>query len=152
MANVGEAAPDFELIGADRKPYRLSQQIGQPIVLAFYRGDDTEVCSRQLDQYNRAFLEWRQRGIKLFGISPDEPVSHFSFGCRLDLAFPLLSDTDKSVARSYKVPTSIVGYGRSTFVLDQSGKIHTELRPRLGGLLTYPSVPDIDSALNDLLA
>ncbi len=83
----------------------------------------------------------------MFGISPDTPESHFAFGCRLDLQFPLLADTKKEVAHDYNVKSRLTGYGRAVFIVDVQGIVRDVLRPAVGGLLSYPAVDAIEKSL-----
>ena len=151
MVKIGEVAPDFEMTGADRKSYKLSDHIGKPIVLAFYRGDDTIVCNRQLDQYNKAFLRWRENGIKVFGISPDEPESHFSFGCRLTWRFHCSATLTKQLPGIQR--TDLAHWVRAINLRPGSAAwCAAGVLPRFGGLLSYPSVEDVDEALEEVLS
>jgi thioredoxin-dependent peroxiredoxin len=151
MVAIGSAAPDFELVGANKKPFKLSDYLGKLVVLAFYRGDDTPTCNRQLTEYNAIYDECKELNAEMLGISPDDPTTHYSFGCRLDLSFPLLSDTNRTVGREYGVTNAIVGYGRATFVIDPTGTLRAEHRPVLAGLLTYPAARDVMESVRSAL-
>lgn len=150
MPNIDEAAPDFSLIGADANKYTLSAHSGNIIVLAFYRGDDSPTCSRQLVQYAEAYKELQSLGADMWGISPDSAKSHYAFGCRLDIPFPLLADEDWFVAKLYDVDSRLLGYGRATFIVDGHGVLRRVMRPAVGGLLTYTSATDILTAVKSL--
>jgi peroxiredoxin Q/BCP len=149
MPELDAPAPEFTLIGADAERYSLAAQRGKPVVLAFYRGDDQPTCSRQMLQYAGMYDELQAIGVELFGISPDSPKSHYAFGCRLELPFPLLSDDDWYVAKQYNVVSRVLGYGRATFVIDANGILRRALRPKVAGLVHYTSSDEIlDAARN----
>lgn len=129
---IGDNAPAFTLpgiehAGADgetRRDYALQDFRDQPVVLVFYPGDNTPVCTRQLNAYTNDIGEFEGLGTQVLAISPQDVDSHAAFSCKQGtFAFPLLADTDKSVGTSY----GIVGLGglyrRSVFVLDGGGKI-----------------------------
>jgi peroxiredoxin Q/BCP len=147
MPALGQPAPEFALPSANGTHYRLSLLTGRIVVLAFYRGDDTPTCSRQLVEYSALYDELRSQDVELLGISPDSTQSHFAFGCRLELSFPLLADTDWVAAKAYGVTSLITGYGRAVFVIDGNGVLRAAIRPSMGGLLTYPSADEIRAAL-----
>ena len=84
MPAIGSPAPDFEAPGTDgtpdgRRTYTLSEYLGQPVVLAFYPGDNTPVCTRQLNSYTSEIEEFRQVGAQLLAISPQDVASHEAF-------------------------------------------------------------------------
>src|SRR5215469_13811095 len=105
---VGQIAPDFTLPGiklpgsqVSRSEYTLSQQRGQPVVLAFYPGDNTPVCTRQLCSYTSGLESFTGFGASVWAISPQGLASHEQFARKYDLAFPLLADEGLTVARQY---------------------------------------------------
>jgi thioredoxin-dependent peroxiredoxin len=152
MPDLNDAAPDFTLIGVDAERYSLSAHRGETIVLAFYRGDDSPTCSRQLVQYAETYKELRALGADMWGVSPDSTKSHYAFGCRLDIPFPLLADEDWYVAKLYGVDSRVLGYGRATFIIDGEGVLRRVMKPAVGGLLTYTSAADILTAVKSLSA
>ncbi len=122
---VGQAAPDFTLPGISgdvRRDYTLSEFRGQKVVLAFYPGDFTPGCTKQLCQYRDQFEEFQGVNAVLLGISPQDVDSHEKWIAAKQFPFPLLADTDKKVIVEYGVK----GFGpiavkRSTFVIDAEG-------------------------------
>ncbi|MEJ7721173.1 MAG: peroxiredoxin [Ilumatobacteraceae bacterium] len=98
---VGDRAPDFELPGTSGERHSLSQFAGRPVVLVFYPGDDTPVCTRQLTSYNDGLGRFDGLGATVLGISPQDIDSHERFAAKHGFSFPLLADTDKSVASLY---------------------------------------------------
>lgn len=116
-----EFAPDFILKstqGGEEKEFKLSEEIKSgPLLLAFYPGDFTLVCTKQLCQYRDAFDDIVKTGVRIVGLSPDSGESHQRFQKEMKLPFPLLSDPDKSVFKKYKT-TSLFGIaGRSLFLV-----------------------------------
>lgn len=120
-AEVGDRAPEFELPGTGGRTYRLADFRGRGVVLAFYPGDFTPVCTRQFCSYRDDSERLQRLGVELLGISPQSVRSHERFTERHGLTVPLLADEDKSVCRAYGVlgPGGFVR--RSTFVVDGEG-------------------------------
>jgi len=150
--SVGAPAPDFTLPGTSpegRRPYVLSDLRGRPVVLAFYPGDDTPVCTRQLCSYQDDLARFASFDAVVLGISPQGVDSHEAFAARRGLTFPLLADTDKAVARLYGV-TGPLGIRRAVFVLDAEGVVRWKHIAALG--LTYQDVDTISGVLAGLAA
>lgn len=117
-SQIDEKAPDFQLEDADGKPFRLSEHQGQRLLLVFYPGDDTPVCTRQLCDYRDGIETFRDLGVEVIGISGDNAESHRRFRDRHQLPFRLLSDPDLTVARLYDCK-ALVGMKRGVFLLDE---------------------------------
>ena len=124
---VGEPAPDFVLPGTDGTPeghrdYSLADFAGRPVVLAFYPGDNTPVCTRQLNSYSSDIDAFREVDAQVLALSPQTVESHDAFSSdQGGFAFPLLADTDKAVGRQYSILGPIGFYRRSIFVVDTGG-------------------------------
>jgi thioredoxin-dependent peroxiredoxin len=118
-AQLDESAPDFELQDADGVRFRLSEHSGQRLLLVFYPGDDTPVCTRQLCDYRDGIETFRDLGVEVVGISSDDADSHRRFRDRHQLPFRLLSDPDLEVARLYGCK-ALVGMKRGVFLLDEA--------------------------------
>ncbi len=101
--DVGDAAPDFELPGTGGKTYRLSDYRGRKLVLAFYPGDFTAVCTKQFCSYRDQGERLDGLGADVLGISPQSVDSHERFSEEKRLNVPLLADEDKRVASAYGV-------------------------------------------------
>ena len=107
---VGDTAPDFTLPGTDgtaegHRDYTLSEFAGQPVVLAFYPGDNTPVCTRQLNSYTADIDQFRDVDAVVLAISPQSVESHDGFSAEQGgFAFPLLSDEDKQVGQAVRHP------------------------------------------------
>jgi peroxiredoxin Q/BCP len=135
---VGDTAPDFTLLGTGGVEYKLSDLRGHPVVLAFYPGDDTAVCTKQLDSYQADLASFEAVDARLFGVSPQSVESHDGFSCRRGYSFPLLADTDKSVGAAYGVLGPLGFYRRSVFVIDSQGIVRYVHRA-IAGLTFKPS-------------
>src|SRR5437764_1351580 len=99
---VGDGAPDFELDGTDGR-FRLSEHRGERVVLLFYPGDETPVCTKQFCSYRDNADEMAELDATIVGISPQDVDSHRSFIEHHDLTVPLLADTDVEVSKAYGV-------------------------------------------------
>ena len=98
---VGDMAPDFSLPATGESELSLSSYRGRPVVIVFYPGDDSPVCTKQLNSYNDGLNEFEKLDAQVLAISSQDLVSHDAFSEKYGLKFPLLADTDKSVAKSY---------------------------------------------------
>jgi peroxiredoxin Q/BCP len=142
--NVGDAAPDFELPGTGGKNYRLADYRGRKVVLAFYPGDFTAVCTKQFCSYRDESERLDQLGADVLGISPQSVDSHERFTQEKSLNVPLLADEDKAVARAYGVLAGPM-VRRAIFVVDEEGTVRHR-KVTLAGL-TYESVADLEQAV-----
>lgn len=143
-ATVGEPAPDFSLPGTDRteagrRTYTLAEYRGRPVVLVFYPGDNTPVCTRQLNAYTSDIEAFEGVGAQVLAISPQSVDSHEDFACKQGgFAFPLLADEDKAVGEAYGVVGPLGFYRRSAFVVDAEGIVRYAHRA-LAGLTFRPT-------------
>ena len=144
-ANVGDAAPDFTLPGTGGQDYALSSYRGKPVVLVFYPGDNTAVCTTQLKKYTSDFDEFEGVDARILAISPQDVASHEGFSTKHGFRFPLLADTDKAVGKAYGVLGPVGFYRRSVFVVDAGGVIRYAHRAIAG--LTYKSSDDLVRAV-----
>src|SRR5438046_6483697 len=144
---VGEPAPDFELPGTDGT-FRLSDHRGERVVLLFYPGDNTIVCTKQFCSYRDHTEEFASLGATVVGISSQDLASHEAFMAKHSLTVPLLADVDKKVARAYGAYSPALGVKRAVIVIDEQGVV----RPRHDHLLglDYQSVDDLREALDSL--
>jgi len=148
---VGDLAPDFTLPGTapatEDRDYTLAAERGHPVVLAFYPGDETPVCTRQLCSYQNDLALLTGLGATLWGISSQGIGSHKSFQDHRGLTFPLLADTDNTVFAAYGLGTGLTRR-RALFVIDAEGRIAYAHVHRLG--ITYQSVDQIAAVLRSL--
>lgn len=142
---IGDAAPDFSLPGTGGKSYSLSQYRGRPVVLVFYPGDDTAVCTKQLNTYNNELAAFEQVGAQVLAISAQDMDSHEDFSRRNGFGFPLLADTEKSVATLYGTLGPLGFPRRSVFVVDGTGIVRYVHRAIAG--LTFRPVEELVAAV-----
>ena len=127
----GSAAPDFALPDGDGVTWRLSEQRGKVVVLLFYPGDETPICTRQMCSVRDRWEDYAATGAEVVGISTDSVDSHKAFAANHDLPLRLLSDTDRKVADLYGANSLVPGkVARSVFVIDANGMIrYRDVRP-----------------------
>jgi peroxiredoxin Q/BCP len=141
---VGEAAPDFQLPGTDG-PFKLSDHRGERVVLLFYPGDNTTVCTKQFCSYRDRPDEFAALNATVVGISAQDVSSHQGFSEKYGLTVPLLADVDRSVAKAYSAFSSRLGTKRAVIVIDEQGIVRHRHDHLLG--LDYQSVDDLGAAL-----
>lgn len=122
MLKVNDKAPLFVLQDDQGGQFSLAEQAGQRLLLVFYPGDNTPVCTKQLCDYRDGVEAFAGLGVKVVGISNDSAESHRKFRQKYDLPFTLLSDPDLEVAALYD-SKGMLGMKRSVFLLDETGVI-----------------------------
>jgi thioredoxin-dependent peroxiredoxin len=158
--DVGNPAPDFELPGTGDKVYRLSGYRGKNVVLAFYPGDETTVCTAQFCSYRENSERIDQLDAEVLGISPQSVDSHEHWAQEQSLNVPLLADENLAVSKRYGV-TAWLGplarftelkdapggryIMRSVFVIDGEGIVRYRHVSRIGS--TFQSVDDLEQAV-----
>jgi peroxiredoxin Q/BCP len=142
---VGDPAPDFEVEGTGGETYSLSRFRGGPVVLVFYPGDDTPVCTTQLVTYSNDIGRFDGLGAQVLAISPQDMESHDRFDAAFQFQFPLLADVDREVARAYGVLGPLGFYRRSVFVIDGEGVITYAHRATSG--LTFRPTDELVEAV-----
>jgi peroxiredoxin Q/BCP len=143
--DVGDAGPDFELPGTGGKTYRLSDYRGRKVILAFYPGDFTTVCTKQFCSYRDEGERLGNLGADVLGISPQSVDSHECFTEEKRLNVPLLADEDKAVARAYGVLAGPM-VRRAIFVIDEEGIVRHRKVTLVG--LSFESVDDLEQAVS----
>ena len=128
---VGTPAPDFTLKDGNGEDWRLSDHRGKVVVLLFYPGDETPVCTRQMCSVRDRWDDYVATGAEVVGISSDSIESHRKFAEHHKLPLRLLSDSDGVAARLYGAQSIIPGrVARSVFVIDAAGVLrHSDVRP-----------------------
>jgi peroxiredoxin Q/BCP len=144
---VGEQAPDFELPGTGGA-FRLSEHRGERVVLLFYPGDNTMVCTKQFCSYRDRADDFAALDATVVGISSQDLDSHQGFAAKHGLTVPLLADVDKRVAKAYGAFSSRLGTKRAVIVIDEQGVVRHRHDHLLG--LDYQSVDDLKEALDAL--
>jgi thioredoxin-dependent peroxiredoxin len=142
---VGDQAPEFELAGTGGRVHRLSDYRGKWVILAFYPGDFTPVCTRQFCSYRDGDDRLDQLGAEVLGISPQSVESHERFMAKHDLTVPLLADQAREAIGAYGVgaPGGLVR--RSIFIIDPDGVVRYRHMALLG--LHYKDWSDLSQAL-----
>ena len=118
MIAVNDKSPDFCLQSDSGEQYCLSDHAGQRVLLVFYPGDNTPVCTRQLCEYRDGIESFAGLGVSVVGISADDLESHRDFRSKYDLPFVLLSDPDLEVAKLYGCKGAL-GMKRAVFLVDE---------------------------------
>jgi thioredoxin-dependent peroxiredoxin len=145
---IGDEAPDFELAGTGGHVHRLADYRGRSLILAFYPGDFTPVCTKQFCSYRDDGDRIERLGVEMLGISPQSVESHERWTGENGLTIPLLSDPDKRTARAY----GVLGPGgyvrRSVFLIDGEGVVRYRHVALFG--LHYQDVGDLERAVQSV--
>lgn len=134
---IGSQAPDFSLQNESGEFVTLSDVIKRSsVILIFYPGDNTPVCKKQLCEMRDNYEVLQEEGYEVLGINDGDIVSHKSFIEKNSYQFPLLVDTDKSVAAQYNCKTKL-GIKRTVYVIGKDGLIKFSQRgkPKSGEIL-----------------
>jgi len=141
---VGDLAPDFALPGTAGE-FRLGDHRGERVVLLFYPGDETLVCTRQFCSYRDRAQDMAALDATIVGISSQDVDRHTAFADHHGLTVPLLADVDRAVARAYGVSRGRLGTQRATFIIGPDGRIAWTKLHTLG--LDYLRVDQLRDAL-----
>ena len=121
---IGDKAPDFTLKDLDGDKWSLHEHLGKTVVLLFYPGDDTPVCTKQLCSVRDNWSQYTATGAEVVGISMDSVKSHKSFADKYSLTLRLLSDETGEVVEAYNVKSWLPGRAaRGVVVINKEGKI-----------------------------
>ncbi len=130
MIEVGQKAPDFELLNQDGEMVRLSDYLGKKVVLYFYPKDNTPGCTAQACGFSELYPQFIEKDAVVLGVSKDSVASHKKFKEKYNLGFTLLSDESLDVIQAYDVwkeknmyGKKVMGVVRSTFLIDENGYI-----------------------------
>ncbi len=148
----GQRVPDFTLPGGQladdrfqRRDYTLGAQRSRPLLLAFYPGDNTPVCTKQLCSYSSGLDAFQDLGADVWAVSPQDVDSHEAFAREHALRMPLLADTDRAVAREYGVAAPVLGLRRSVFLIAPDGTLAWRHIGLVGA--TFPKAATLTSQL-----
>ncbi len=132
---TGDQAPAFEAADQNGQLVKLSDFAGKKVILYFYPKDDTPGCTAQACNLRDNYESLLQAGYVILGVSVDDEKSHQKFIKKYELPFPLLADTDHKIVEAYGVwveknmyGKTYMGTARTTFVIDESGKIAQIIR------------------------
>jgi len=135
ILNIGDKAPALSLPDQSGKPVSLKDFTGKQVVLYFYPKDDTPGCTTESCDFRDAATPIKKAGAVILGVSLDDKASHQKFIKKFDLPFTLLSDEEAVVSKAYGCYKEKNMYGRkywgierSTFVIDQAGKLKAIFR------------------------
>ena len=146
--NTGDQAPEFTLKDGDGHEWTLTDHRGKVVVLMFYPGDDTPVCTKEMCSVRDHWSEYQATGAEVVGISTNSVESHEKFSAKYDLPLTLLADEKGEVRDKYGANSLLPGRtARAEFVIDPKGKLaYKKVRP-IG--LFRPSDEDILKAIRD---
>ncbi len=126
----GDKAPNFISKDQNGNTISLDQFKGQKVVLYFYPKDNTPGCTAEACDFRDNYQGLKAQGIEVIGISVDDEKSHQKFITKFDLPFTLVADTEKAIVESYGVwaeknmyGKKYMGINRTTFIIDEEGKI-----------------------------
>jgi peroxiredoxin Q/BCP len=121
----GDKAPDIKT-----SEFKLADQRGKRVVLFFYPKSDTPGCTKEACEFRDAAKTFAKRDAVIVGLSPDKAPAQQKFAVKYDLPFTLVPDPEHAIAEAYGVWVEKSMYGRkymgierSTFVIDEKGKI-----------------------------
>jgi peroxiredoxin len=121
---IGHDAPKFSLTDGDGNAWTLSDHKGKPVVLLFYPGDNTPVCTAQMCSVRDHWSEYQATGAEVVGISTDTVESHKGFAEKNQWPLRLLSDPDRKVSEMYDMRSWLPGRSaRGVVVIDAAGKV-----------------------------
>jgi peroxiredoxin Q/BCP len=123
MIAAGVPAPEFEAPDQDGRPFRLSSLKGAPVVLFFYPKADTPGCTIESKGFQTELPQYQAKGVHVVGISTDDCDAQKAFARKYGLAFPLVADREKKVARLYGVLGLTGSARRVTFLIDSAGVV-----------------------------
>jgi peroxiredoxin Q/BCP len=136
----GNIAPDFTMKDKDGRMIKLSELRGKKsVVVYFYPKDFTPGCTMEATEFSRDYKKFKDTGIEIVGISPDDEKSHQKFRDKMGMPYPLVADTENDVSRKYGVyglksfmGREYMGVNRSTFLVNKSGtivRIYRKVKP-----------------------
>ncbi|MEU3224417.1 peroxiredoxin family protein [Streptomyces sp. NPDC006976] len=153
--HIGSRVPEFTLAGGvldgdafERRDYALAEARGRSLVLAFYPGDNTTVCTKQLCSYSSGLETFEALDAEVWGISPQGVDSHESFARAHGLRMPLLADPGRETARLFGVAAPGIGVRRAVFLIDADGVLRWKHVALLGA--TFQSADTLADQLSGI--
>ncbi|HUG97241.1 MAG TPA: thioredoxin-dependent thiol peroxidase [Nitrososphaera sp.] len=127
----GNVAPDFTMRDGNGKEMKLSELRGKKsAVVYFYPKDFTPGCTMEATGFSRDYKKFREAGIEIVGVSPDDEESHQKFRAKMGMPYPLVADTENEVSKKFGVyglksfmGREYMGVNRSTFLVNKEGRI-----------------------------
>lgn len=130
MVNVGEKAPEFELVDTDLKMRKLSEFRGKKVILSFFVAASSPVCTTEMCTFKDRWSEISALGAQVIGISNDGPFANKAFAEKFHLNYPILGDYKSKTIRDYDILMPdllhVKGYDaakRSVFIVDENGTV-----------------------------
>jgi peroxiredoxin Q/BCP len=154
---VGDKAPEFDLVASDGRSVKLTDYIGKKnVVLFFYPGDFTPVCTKESCGFQDMYKDLQGKETEVIGVSRDDNESHTKFAAKYKLQFPLIADTDSSLIKSFRLQDGAFGklgklLGRApryTFVIDKAGKIAGVFHAEISAGVHTDGVRELIAKLN----
>lgn len=128
--NIGDPAPHFSMLDGEGNTHNLSDYKGKKLIIYFYPRDNTPGCTQESCDFRDNFPDFKKLNTAILGVSKDSAKSHQKFTAKYDFPFPLLVDEDTKLCQAFGswVEKSMygkkyMGIDRSTFLIDESGKI-----------------------------
>lgn len=150
MPEIGEKAPDVELVDTDLKKVKISDFKGKAVVLAFYPGAFTSVCTKEMCTFRDSMAKFNEVDAVVLGISVDPPFSNKAFKEANKLNFTILSDYKREAVKAFGIDMEfplLPGYilaKRAVFILDKEGKIvYKWVGKELGNEPNYKEIEEV---------
>ena len=132
---IGKKVPAFKIPSSSGEVFSLASRKGKKIVLYFYPKDSTPGCTTESIEFNDLLTQFKKQNTEVVGVSRDSLKSHDKFICKYDFKFELLSDEEEELCKLFDVikeknmyGKKVMGIERSTFVIDEDGKLVGEFR------------------------
>jgi peroxiredoxin len=127
---VGQRVPDVPLVSAERKAVQLTELLGAPLVLVFFPGAFTGVCTKEACTFRDAMSEFNTINARVIGVSVDSPFAQKAFVEANGLNFPMYSDFSRHAVRAFGIEDPNFAGGllpgvakRSVFIIDRDGVV-----------------------------
>jgi peroxiredoxin len=147
VPDVGDRAPDFTL-PSNRGPITLSKTLQQgAVLLVFYPGDDTPVCTKQLCNYRDNLDVFRNLGVQVIAINPQSEESHRKFADKHHFPFPVVADASKQVCREYGALNFLGMAKRALILIGRDGTIKWR---RTDFPIFHQTAADVQAAVSSL--